>query len=199
MSVCVKRWKSVSGSIPTRPLDDEADQNLAQGEKLSGLVMRCNTGQSQPDERHQRGKDCIQEENGGPPQQQQHKAGVAEGPAHHQLQAGNLSEAEELNVFFVPELTTTTSSCWRSMRCSAHCGGVDPRKSSGPDGVPGRVLMTCADQLCLHQDFQPVSIPVHCPIMLEVRCYHSSAQNKHHQHLESLPSSSTYTNCHEVL
>lgn len=48
---------------------------------------------------------------------------------------GNLSEAEgdatlaeELNVFFVPELTTT--SCWRSMRCSAHCGGVNPRKSS---------------------------------------------------------------------
>lgn len=71
---------------------------------------------------------------------------------------GDALLAEELDMFFArfkvepPEATTSHPTVHSSFTLTEHevrrtLRAVDPRKASGPDGVSGRVLKDCADQL----------------------------------------------------
>ncbi len=124
--------------------------------------------------------------------------------------------AEELNCFFArfeatqqntvsslrpvpagntPALTLQEHEVRRVLR------SVNPRKATGPDGVPGKVLGACADQLTpvLHQYLQSVPVTSHHTTLPEVSYHHTNPQNIFAEEPQWLPPSGTYTGNHEML
>ena len=64
----------------------------------------------------------------------------------------NMSLSENLNYFYARFEVSNTETCMRAPAVPDDCvittfKQVNIQKGAGPDGLPGRVLRTCADQL----------------------------------------------------
>lgn len=100
--------------------------------------------------------------------------------------------AEELNSFFArfeangqsvpPPAFTNTSLSLQEHQVRKVLREVNPRKAAGLDGVLGKVLRACADQLTgILRDFQYLPDPSHCTILLEICHHYSSPKNSNLQ------------------
>lgn len=114
-------------------------------------------------------------EDGGGLQQQEQPAGVERGPAHHQLQIqqhhhnlrGRITGKAEPPGVPSPQLTLQNSQTFsvQVQEVRRTLKAVNPRKAAGPDGVTGKVLRDCADQLAevftsiFNQSLTQCSIP----------------------------------------